>query len=56
MAVRARAHCNTLLHCVAARIHSGVRKSLGFIAPAFRKVYAAMHYACRSCIRLTMRL
>ena len=56
MAVQMRARCNTLLHCVAARIHSGVRKSLGFIVPAFRKVYAAMHYACRSCIRLTTQL
>jgi hypothetical protein len=53
MAVRMRAQCNTLLHCVAAHIHSGIHKSLGCIVPAFKKVCAVTHYACRSCVRLS---
>lgn len=48
MAVRMRAQSNTLLHSVAARIQRGTHKSLDCLVPAFKKVYALMHYACRA--------
>jgi hypothetical protein len=56
MAARMRAQCNTLLHSVAAHIHSGIHKSLDCIVPVLKKVYAAMHYACKSCVRLSPKL
>jgi hypothetical protein len=56
MAARMRTSCNALLHCVAAHIHSGVHKSLDCIVPAFKKMYTAMHYTCRSYVRLATGL
>jgi hypothetical protein len=49
MAMRMRGQSNTLLHSVAACIQRGTHKSLDCIMPAFKKMYALMHYAYTSC-------